>query len=222
MEVPEAGIPAAGNDWLIKKVSTQKHTEDDKLIEGTYVHADLIPHIASWVSPSFARMVSQIVNAHIVQAYKEKLQRSETKNEALKMEVDELHLRQEKTEKELATEHQKVECTDRDLSRWASTHAFTMMRLNEPGLQYPYYIIRCKRSEMKRAIMKVRAKHPHSILVYQQRYIPNAINLYHKLKDSRKVKTRRCYCLPFIEESQLIDLLGSFYSVPIKPNFDIN
>ena len=32
------------------------------IITGTYVHPDLIPHIASWVSPKFAIKVSKIVN----------------------------------------------------------------------------------------------------------------------------------------------------------------
>jgi len=31
-------------------------------INGTYVHPDLIPHIASWVSPKFACKVSKIIN----------------------------------------------------------------------------------------------------------------------------------------------------------------
>src|SRR3977135_1281067 len=84
LEVPEAGIPAAGNDWLVpeagipamqndwfnKKVITQKHNDEDKLIEGTYVHQDLIPHIASWVSIKFAMMVSRIVREYIVSQYK--------------------------------------------------------------------------------------------------------------------------------------------------------
>ena len=205
MEVTNAGIPALQNDWFVKKVSTKKHSEEEKLIAGSYVHSDLIHHIASWVSPQFARMVSRIVNAHIVQEFKEKLQVSEAEKAALK--------------NELMVEHQKVECADKDLSQWASTHAFTLMRLNEPQLQYPYYVIRCKRAGMRTAIKKVRAKHPHSILVYQQRYVPNTMNLYKKLKDSGKVKTRLCYCLTSIQVSELIDLLGSFYNVPIKPDF---
>ena len=117
LEVCEAGIPASQNDWLIKNVVTQQHAEEDKVISGSYVHADLIPHIASWVSPQFARMVSRIVNAHIVQVYKEK-------SEAEKVIL----------QKALVAEHQKVEYVDKDLSQWVSTHAITMMRLNESGL----------------------------------------------------------------------------------------
>ena len=35
-------------------------------ITGTYVHPKLITHIASWVSPSFAWKVSEIVNNHLI------------------------------------------------------------------------------------------------------------------------------------------------------------
>jgi len=35
-------------------------------IRGTYVHPDLIPHIASWVSPAFAYKVSKIVNNFLI------------------------------------------------------------------------------------------------------------------------------------------------------------
>ena len=40
---------------------------------GTYAHPDLIPHIASWVSPKFAIMVSKIVNNFLIKEYKEEL-----------------------------------------------------------------------------------------------------------------------------------------------------
>lgn len=42
-------------------------------IRGTYVHPDLIPHIASWASPTFAVKVSQIINKYFIRkAIKEK------------------------------------------------------------------------------------------------------------------------------------------------------
>ena len=35
-------------------------------LRGTYVHPDLIPHIASWASPKFAIKVSKIVNEYFI------------------------------------------------------------------------------------------------------------------------------------------------------------
>ena len=40
---------------------------------GTYVHELLIPHIASWISPSFAIKVSKIVNSFIIKEYQDSI-----------------------------------------------------------------------------------------------------------------------------------------------------
>ena len=74
---------------------------------------------------------------------------------------------------------------------------------------------------MNGSIKKIRAKFPNSILIYQQRFVPNAINLFAKLKATKVIQTKQCYCLPNVSEAKLIDILGSLYSVPIKPDFHI-
>ena len=62
---------------LIKFVSSYAQIRaDDLLIEikggknveirGTYVHPKLAPHIASWISPKIAVMISDIVNHFLV------------------------------------------------------------------------------------------------------------------------------------------------------------
>ena len=56
-----------------KHVQTRNRSDEDQLISGTYCHPDLIPHIACWVSPDFALMVSKVVNGYIAQEYKSKL-----------------------------------------------------------------------------------------------------------------------------------------------------
>jgi hypothetical protein len=48
-----------------------------------------------------------------------------------------------------------------------STHAFVMMRLNDPNDERSLYVIEGKRCEMNEAIKKIRTKHPHSIMIYQ-------------------------------------------------------
>ncbi len=52
-------------------------------LRGTYAHPKLIPHIASWASVKFAIMVSDIVNAHLVRDYKEKIRTKDTKIDEL-------------------------------------------------------------------------------------------------------------------------------------------
>jgi len=46
-------------------------------INGTYVHPDLIPHIAAWVSPIFARKISVIVNNFLVREREEELRKKD-------------------------------------------------------------------------------------------------------------------------------------------------
>lgn len=54
------------------------------IVRGTYVHPDLIPHIASWASPDFAIMVARIVNQYIVrQAIKAKDRQLEQKDDKI-------------------------------------------------------------------------------------------------------------------------------------------
>src|SRR3981189_2388025 len=74
LDVPQIGIPTSQNDWLIIKIITQQHTEQDKLIIGSYAHPEIVPHIASWVSAPFARMVGKIVTNFIVGNYKSRLE----------------------------------------------------------------------------------------------------------------------------------------------------
>jgi hypothetical protein len=58
-------------------------------ISGTYVHQDLIPHIASWVSPQFAIKVSKIVNNFIVREYREQIRVKDDNIDALSRKIDE-------------------------------------------------------------------------------------------------------------------------------------
>lgn len=47
------------------------------ITRGSYVHQDLIPHIASWVSPTFARKVSVIVNNFLAREREEELRKKD-------------------------------------------------------------------------------------------------------------------------------------------------
>src|SRR5277367_5380449 len=55
---PDAGIPT----WACKcitKIVTSNMNEADKIICGTYIHIDLVPHVACWISEHFALKVSK-------------------------------------------------------------------------------------------------------------------------------------------------------------------
>ncbi|UOX38657.1 KilA N domain protein [Finch poxvirus] len=48
-------------------------------VSGSYIHTDLIPHIASWISPLFAVKVSKIINCYVSGKYEFKLKEKENK-----------------------------------------------------------------------------------------------------------------------------------------------
>ena len=96
---------------------------------------------------------------------------------------------------------------------WSSTHAFTMLRLNNPEAKLPYYAVRCKRGDMSGAIKKARAKHPNSIMVYQNTYVANPINLYNRLKKCGILRFSRNYCGSYVREGELIAKLGELCTI---------
>ena len=186
-------------------IKTGINSPADQVISGTCCHLDLIPHIAFWISHDFVVLISKVINGYIVQEYKQKLEMAQIETETM----TQLHA---ETAKKLQEEH-------REPTKWGSTHAFTMLRLNDPRAKMPYYVIRCRRETMNGNIKKIRTKLPYSILIYQNRYVPNAINVLSKLKSTGVIKTHLCYCKPNVDEAELIDILRSLYSVPVKPDF---
>ncbi|ARF02730.1 SWPV1-145 [Shearwaterpox virus] len=59
-------------------------------VAGSYVHPDLIPHIASWISPSFAIKVSKIINCYFSGKYEFKLKEREEEIRKRENKIDEL------------------------------------------------------------------------------------------------------------------------------------
>nr|WCB86987.1 CPPV176 N1R/p28-like protein [Cooks petrelpox virus] len=66
-------------------------------VAGSYVHQDLLPHIASWISPSFSVKVSKIINCYVSGKYEFKLKEKENKIEEL---IDLLHTFNNKYDKD--------------------------------------------------------------------------------------------------------------------------
>ena len=111
-------------------------------------------------------------------------------------------------------EKQKViKAKKRQYDVWADTHAFTVMRLNNPEAKLPLYAIRCKRTSMSRAVKKLRAKHPNSIMIYQSSRVPNPVNLYNRLKASGLLRFKGNYCTSQVAEADVIDNLGKLYNI---------
>jgi hypothetical protein len=104
-------------------------------ITGTYVHPKLITYIASWVSPSFAWKVSEIVNNHLIREKeieitrltgdKSRLEKMFEESEKRRMESDkenkqlllDMKLQNEKTHSKLDKTHTKLDKTKDILKR---------------------------------------------------------------------------------------------------------
>ncbi|QRM15719.1 n1r/p28-like protein [Penguinpox virus 2] len=71
----------------VKNESRGKHQYE---VSGSYVHPDLIPHIASWISSSFAVKVSKIINCYISGKYEFKLKEKEEEIRKRENKIDEL------------------------------------------------------------------------------------------------------------------------------------
>jgi KilA-N domain/Protein of unknown function (DUF3627) len=199
--------------FACKKVAPSNFMEVDRLISGTYCHPELIPHIACWLSPSFALKVSKVINSYIMEEYRVKLETSE--EEAVELRSILQHSHQSLQAREQQTQY--LESTSQNKDRrhevWSSTHSFSMLRTNNPQSKLPYYAIRCKRIDMSGAIRKLRAKHPHSIMVYQSSHVPNPVNLYNRLKSSGVLQFKGNYCSSLVHEADLITKLGELYTV---------
>jgi hypothetical protein len=194
-------------------IQTKNETDDDKLISGTYCHPDLIPHIACWISPDLALKVSKIVNAYITQEYKIKLSEMQFQLEQTTEECEATKTAAQLTHQQVNKLETNLKKKERRHQVWSSSHAFTMLRLNNPIAKHHYYAIRRKRVNMSGAIKKLRAKHPHSIMVFQTSYVPNPVNLYNRLKTCGILKFKGNYCNSVVPESELITKMGELYDI---------
>src|SRR5271156_5677194 len=92
-----------------------------------------------------------------------------------------------------------------DKQKWASTHAFSLLRVKDLSSMHPYYGIRCQRGKMSGAITKLRRRHPAAEVTYHQNKIPNAVNLFTRLREAGVLDTKRNYCVPKqLDEQALI------------------
>ena len=88
------------NEWRVsdvqictsvcKPVHTAHTTLEERLISGTYIHPNLVPHLACWISADVAWKVSEIVENFIINDYKTKLVEAEEMIAKAKVEKERL------------------------------------------------------------------------------------------------------------------------------------
>jgi len=95
---------------------------------------------------------------------------------------------------------------------WTKTHTFALLKLHQDTAKRPYYVIRCQNSHINTAINKLRRRHSQAEVMWIKRTIPNAINLYSRIKEQLLVKGHHNYCQPTLNDGQLLDALNSLTS----------
>lgn len=244
------------NDEVTRYIQTNNISDNDKAISGTYCHPLLIPHIACWISPEFALKVASIVNFFIMEEWQKRFQECQayyqqqyenylnidyeklTPEEQSRLLTEDLcvSLTQPEAMKEINSinDDHLDEVADYcstiivENEKKIDTHAFTMLKLNDVNSRHPYYNIRCKSHTMSAAIKKLRRQFPNAEVIYQQRKVPNTINLSCKMKNMKVIQSTRNYCTSNCSEEKLLDLLtslcGTTYpaSNPIPLNDNVN
>ena len=228
---------------VLKYVSTTNVTDDDKAISGTYVHPLLIPHIACWVSPEFALKASSIINFFLVEEWKccwqaaelvlnQHAQMLEDQNMYLEAVNDNLQLNIQQLENAVEVQNAVVEVKKevvnkldekvcdkvRERQVWSSTHSFILLKLHSEKTEHGFYAIRCQGKRVGGAIKKLRTKFPSAEVIYQQRKVPNSVNLYTRIKEQKAVCHKHNYCTPTGTQQELVYLLNSLCGTTYPPS----
>lgn len=192
----------------VSELTEERKGGDDQTITGTYVHPLLAPHIASWVSPKFAIKVSLIVNDHIVREYKEQIRVKDDKIDELCRKIDQQSEKldqQSKDTKLLLTGvsdlKRNVEVANENTVCVLNTlegvservvppnrvdqtkkESFTVLHMNDPALEVPYYVIRAQGNSTRNAIARKRKLSPNLRVVVKLDDHPNSVELWNAIK----------------------------------------
>jgi uncharacterized protein YoxC len=203
-----AGIPT--KDIIIKNMAGSFITR------GTYVHPDLIPHVASWTSPKFAVKVSKIVNNYAIKEFEDKINSIiESKDKKIKAKDDKIDKLSSKIDKllskvdnlnetveglnsnidELHTQNDelldKVDsvCEDKVVKSddIGNKPAFVIMK-NNGNTRFKYYVIRSKNKYIMSAVKRYQDRYSNTTKLLDITYNPNAVNLWDRIKEKSKGK----------------------------------
>jgi hypothetical protein len=196
------------NERLTMTVSGGQNTT----IRGTYAHPDLIPHIASWVSPKFAIKVSKIVNEFLIREREEVIRRlTGEKSELIQM-LEESNKRRENEHKEslkmhnemMAQHHKthnKLDETQNTLDTVNSRieividevvppscrvelhEEIGIMELNDSTSKYTHKVFCRQNKSANNAKNRILRDYPQATLFREINPSPNSKNFLHNLKD---------------------------------------
>jgi hypothetical protein len=104
-------------------------------LSGTYAHPHLVPHIASWISPSFAVKVSRIVNDHLVREYREQIREKTDKIDELMTQMKNQNDKLDAQNKNLTEQNRKIEAQNKKLDlQTGELSALKLINLKQTSL----------------------------------------------------------------------------------------
>jgi hypothetical protein len=196
---------------------------------GTYVHPDLITHIAFWISSSFAHKVTKIMKEYnkkeenmkhsiTIKEKDETIDKQAIENMSLK---DMLKKTLENTERilsknnDLSIEMSKLSLDNQITHEMLnivvedrvvkpedkdSTSSIVIYESIDQGPNM-FYIFRVQKRGLKAALKRYKADNPNAIKFYEIEYNPNSINYYQRFKQNYKNEIR-----PHYNKFELLDI----------------
>ena len=78
------GLPSP----LCKFIQTRNSTDMERIISGIYIHPDLVPSVAGWISPSIQLMANRVVVGYVTMEYKAHLAAANQELDAKQLELE--------------------------------------------------------------------------------------------------------------------------------------
>ncbi|QRM16127.1 n1r/p28-like protein [Albatrosspox virus] len=215
-KVKSSGPDLARMILEVKNESKGKHQYE---VAGSYVHQDLIPHIASWISPSFAVKVSKIINCYVSGKYELKLKEKEITNKELLELLQEFNRKYDKDTLELKERYRELkkynkrmeERYDRDtrdlkselrevkteLKKLEERLKDKVINPSSPNKLHRLVILQNKRDPNSFKTLRLQAERLDRELdkvkkdyrVFFNAYEPNAVSCFNRLKE--RLRTQR-------------------------------
>jgi len=194
-------------------------------VKGIYVHQLIAPHLARWISAECAIKIGVILNTLLLHEWTEQVNQISINHEVLtkyyesiindwRCVVDEKNECLEVKEGELA----ELSAAKKKQPNWNDTHAFTLIRTNNDDA-LPYYALSCLRRSVGTHLKRIRRLYPYAEVAFQQRQVPDGVNVLALLKEKNMVKARhRLFEAPDMNEDQLIQVITNYCGTDNPPN----
>ena len=173
-------------------------TEDG--VSGIYIHRLLAPHLACWISAKHAVNVGTILNNLMVREWSDQVHFMNVTQEQTTQYYESLiddwrRVVSEKDEVIEVKEKELVEVRKQQRPDWSSTNTFALVRTNSENC-LPYYGIAGQRRQFNASLKRLRRKHPHAEVVFQQKAVSKDIHIVTQLRKDKVIKTKHNYFVP--------------------------